>query len=75
MIWLLILAVISIACYYYYMRYWIKKEYVLSYSYKIINLKETSIKSCKCYHFDNMSKIEGFDLDSVLVGEKSYFSL
>ena len=41
----------------------------------MINLKETSIKSCKCYYFDNMIKIEGFDLDSVLVGEKSYFSL
>ena len=56
------------------MRYWIKKEYVLSYSYKMINLNETSIKNCKCYYFDDMSKIEGFDLDNVLVDKKSYFS-
>ena len=31
MICLLLLAVVSIGCYYYYSREWIKKEYVLSY--------------------------------------------
>ena len=40
----------------------------------MINLNETSIKNCKCYYFDDMSKIEGFDFDNVLVDKKSYFS-
>ena len=51
---LLLLAVVSIGCYYYYTRYWIKKEYVVSYSYKMNYLKEIHIKNPTCYYFDDI---------------------
>ena len=35
------------------------------------NLKEIDIKNRTCYCFDGMIKIEYFDLDNVLVDEKS----
>ena len=35
-------------------------------------LKETNIKNRMCYHFDDIIKIEDFDLDNILVDEKSY---
>ena len=35
-------------------------------------LKEIDIKNCTCYHFDEITKSEDFDLDNVLVNEKSY---
>ena len=36
------------------------------------NLKETDIKNRTCYYFDNIIKIEGFDLNNSLIDEKSY---
>ena len=34
-------------------------------------LKEIDIKNCTCYFFDNIIKIEDFDLDNILIDEKS----
>ena len=33
-------------------------------------LKETNIKNGTCYHFDDRTKIEDFDLDNTLIDEK-----
>ena len=33
-------------------------------------LKEISIKNCTCYHFDDLIKIEDFNLDNILIDEK-----
>ena len=35
-------------------------------------LKEIDIKNRTCYYFDNIIKIEGFNLDNILIDEKSY---
>ena len=35
-------------------------------------LKEIDIENCKCYYFDDIIKIENFDLDNILTDEKSY---
>ena len=34
-------------------------------------LKEISIKNRTCYYFDDIIKIEDFDLDNILIDEKS----
>ena len=35
-------------------------------------LKEIAIKNCTCYYFNDIIKIEGFDLDNILIDEKSH---
>ena len=35
-------------------------------------LKEIVIKNCTCYYFDDIIKIEDFDIENILLGEKSY---
>ena len=35
-------------------------------------LKEIDIKNRMCYYFDDIIKIEDFDLDNILIGETSY---
>ena len=35
-------------------------------------LKEIDIKNCTCYYFDDIIKIEDFNLDNILTDEKSY---
>ena len=35
-------------------------------------LKEIDIKNCTCYYFDEIIKIENFNLDSILINEKPY---
>ena len=35
-------------------------------------LKEIDIKNLTCYYFDDITKIEDFDLDNNLIDEKSY---
>ena len=35
-------------------------------------LKENDVKNRKCYCFDDIIKIEDFDLDNILIDEKSY---
>ena len=35
-------------------------------------LKENDIKNRKCYYFDDIIKTEDFDLDDILIDEKSY---
>ena len=35
-------------------------------------LKEIDIKNCTCYYFDEIIKIENFNLDSILISEKPY---
>ena len=35
-------------------------------------LKENDIKNRKCYYFDDIIKIEDFDLDDILIDETSY---
>ena len=34
-------------------------------------LKEAYIKNCICYYFDDIIKIEDFDLDQIIMDEKS----
>ena len=36
------------------------------------NLKEINIKNLICYYFDDISIIEEFKFDNILLGEKSY---
>ena len=33
-------------------------------------LKEIDTESHMCYHFDDINKIENFDLDNILIDEK-----
>ena len=35
-------------------------------------LKEIIIKNCACYYFDDIIKFEDFDLDNILIDERSY---
>ena len=35
------------------------------------NLKEINIKNRMCYYFDDIIKTEDFDLDNILIDEKS----
>ena len=35
-------------------------------------LKEIDIKNRMCYYFDHIIKIEDFNLDNILIDEKSY---
>ena len=35
-------------------------------------LKKINIKNCACYYFDDILKIEDFDIDNILIDEKSY---
>ena len=35
-------------------------------------LKEIDIKNCTCYYFNHIIKIEDFDLNNILIDEKSY---
>ena len=35
-------------------------------------LKQINIKNCACYYFDDIIKIEDFDIDNILIDEKSY---
>ena len=37
-----------------------------------VKLKEIDIKNRACYYFDHIIKIEDFDLDNILIDEKSY---
>ena len=36
-----------------------------------VELKEIDIKNCRCYYFNDIIKMEGFNLDNILVGENS----
>ena len=38
----------------------------------INKLKEIGIKNYMCYHFDDIIKFKGFNLDNVLINEKAY---
>ena len=35
-------------------------------------LKNVCIKNCTCYYFNDITKIEDFDFDNILIGAKSY---
>ena len=35
-------------------------------------LKRVRIKNCKCYYFDDIIKLEDFDIDNILIDEKSH---
>ena len=35
-------------------------------------LKEIDIKNCTCYYFDDIIKIEDFDISDILIDQKSY---
>ena len=35
-------------------------------------LKKVCIKNCACYYFDDIIKLEDFDLDNILIDEKSH---
>ena len=34
--------------------------------------KEINIKNCTCYYFDEITKFKDFDLDKILIDEKSH---
>ena len=34
-------------------------------------LKQINIKNCACYYFHDILKIEDFDIDNILIDEKS----
>ena len=34
--------------------------------------KKVRIKNRKCYYFDDITKLEGFDFDNILIGGKSH---
>ena len=36
-----------------------------------VELKEINIKNCTCYYFDDITKIEDFNLDNILIDGKS----
>ena len=36
------------------------------------NLRETKIKSCTCYYFHDVVKVEDFDFDNILLDKKSH---
>ena len=38
----------------------------------MINLKNINVKNFICYYFHDITKIEDFDLDDILIDEKSY---
>ena len=42
--------------------------------YKMKNneLKKVHIKNCTCYYFDDIIKLEDFNLDIILIDEKSH---
>ena len=65
----LLLVVISVSCYYYYTRDWIKKEYSLLYLYKMNGLKENNVTY---YFFYYMIYIENLDLNKIEIGKKLY---
>ena len=35
-------------------------------------LKKIDIKNCTCYYFDDIIKIEDFDINDILIDQKSY---
>ena len=39
--------------------------------------KKVRIKNCTCYYFDNIIKLEDFDIDNILIDKKlrKYFDL
>ena len=37
-----------------------------------MKIKEIDIKNCTCYYFNDIIKIENFDLDNILIDEQSY---
>ena len=60
-------AIVSIGCYYYYIRDWIQKKHVVSYRYEMNNLKKVNIKNLTCYYFIDIIKIEDFYFDNILL--------
>ena len=34
--------------------------------------KKACIKNCMCYYFDNIIELEDFDLNNILIDEKSH---
>ena len=38
-------------------------------------LKKVPIKNCPCYYFDDIIKLQDFNLDNILIHEKSYGSI
>ena len=34
--------------------------------------RKVRIKNCMCYYFDDIIKLEDFDLDNILIDEKSH---
>ena len=34
-------------------------------------LKEIDVKNCMCYYFDDITKIQDFEINNILIDEKS----
>ena len=61
---------ITIDNYYYLLSLCKTKRYNIK--WKIINFKKFGIKNRTCYYFDNIIKLEDFDLDNILIDQKSH---
>ena len=50
------------------------KKGLMHQQYKMENneLKKVRIKNCTHYHFDDIIKLEDFDIDNILINEKSH---
>ena len=42
------------------------------YKYRSNELTEINIENCMCFYFNDIIKIEDFNLDNVLIDEKSF---
>ena len=51
--------------YYYYIKYWIRKDYTLLYLYKMNKAKDIDIKNRTRHYFDDIININNHDLDLI----------
>ena len=51
-----------------------KKKTLMHQQYQMENneFKKIRINNCKCYCFDDIIKLEDFDIDDILIDEKSH---
>ena len=62
----ILLFIIADTCYHY-PKHWSKQ--------KTIGIKNVNIKNVICYYFDDITKIEDFGFNDILLDEKSYGSI
>ena len=66
---------IAFSVYIFQIKYKVKQKYLLPYYITSDNLitlfKEINIKNCTCFYLDDIIKIKDFNLDNILIDEKS----